>query len=99
MYTYARVIPGADLDPSIKPIIFPYIDLNLQTLAPDRQAGMVAAAAAAAAAGGVGGVAAANMSGHFGGVCVCVWGGSGEWVLLVNGAGERRGEVGGGGRN
>ena len=68
VYTYARVIPGADLDPSIKPIIFPYIDLNLQTLAPDRQAGMVAAAAAAAAAGGVGGVAGAGEGGH-----LCRW--------------------------
>ncbi len=30
IYTYTRDIPGADLDPALKPIIFPYIDLNLQ---------------------------------------------------------------------
>jgi hypothetical protein len=30
IYTYTTDIPGADLDPALKPIIFPYIDLNLQ---------------------------------------------------------------------
>ncbi len=30
VYAYTTDIPGADLDPSLKPIIFPYIDLNLQ---------------------------------------------------------------------
>jgi hypothetical protein len=30
IYTYTADIPGADLDPALKPIIFPYIDLNLQ---------------------------------------------------------------------
>ncbi|GFH32238.1 uncharacterized protein HaLaN_31425, partial [Haematococcus lacustris] len=30
IHDYTRTIPGADLDPSLRPIIFPYIDLNLQ---------------------------------------------------------------------
>jgi len=38
IYNYTRDIPGADLDPALKPIIFPYIDLNLQTLGPGERA-------------------------------------------------------------
>mmetsp|Transcript_2244 Transcript_2244/g.5019 ORF Transcript_2244/g.5019 Transcript_2244/m.5019 type:complete len:616 (+) Transcript_2244:33-1880(+) len=32
IYSFARDIPGADLPPSMRPIIFPYMDLNLQTM-------------------------------------------------------------------
>ncbi len=30
VYAFTARIPGADLEPSLRPIIFPYIDLNLQ---------------------------------------------------------------------
>eukprot|EP00798_Chlamydomonas_sp_ICE-L_P001437 gene1437-32811_t len=34
LYEHARSIPGADLEPALRPIIFPYIDLNMQTIHP-----------------------------------------------------------------
>uniref|UniRef100_A0A7S0RW58 TOG domain-containing protein n=1 Tax=Chlamydomonas leiostraca TaxID=1034604 RepID=A0A7S0RW58_9CHLO len=33
IFAYTKGIPGADLEPAYRPIIFPYIDLNLQTAA------------------------------------------------------------------
>ncbi|KAL6753732.1 armadillo-type protein [Haematococcus lacustris] len=46
IHDYTRTIPGADLDPSLRPIIFPYIDLNLQTMAPNDAAARAAYPAA-----------------------------------------------------
>lgn len=33
IFNYTGLIPGADLEPAMRPVIFPYIDLNLQTTA------------------------------------------------------------------
>lgn len=36
IYCHTTIIPGHDSEPTLRPIIFPYIDLNLQTLVPDQ---------------------------------------------------------------